>query len=313
MQKLSLLIISVNIINWGWQDAPSAVAEPVVKPTCITEKDAGLIEKKTLPIVRSTADFKRLNGENVVLLGRYQLDGLTNVNRRSIVDLSQSEAATEAQKSRPDIISTYGFVNIVLADGLIVPVTPMGRQALREQSEIREYQDKQIRVEGTIQWGISNRNSLAKIDNITNLGVICNVPKSRSANSINSNANQIAVDQLAIVKTKADLVKFRGQSVQIIGKYIAESWQPGINSNTAGFKGTYTRVNIELADGTLIPLLQPYHKLSLRSPAEVKIYAGKIVKIIGSIQLEPDKPSPQKSPQRIMLTAVERISLESEK
>jgi hypothetical protein len=301
MQKLSLLIISVNIINWGWQDAPSAVAEPVVKPTCITEKDAGLIEKKTLPIVRSTADFKRLNGENVVLLGRYQLDGLTNVNRRSIVDLSQSEAATEAQKSRPDIISTYGFVNIVLADGLIVPVTPMGRQALREQSEIREYQDKQIRVEGTIQWGISNRNSLAKIDNITNLGVICNV------------ANQIAVDQLAIVKTKADLVKFRGQSVQIIGKYIAESWQPGINSNTAGFKGTYTRVNIELADGTLIPLLQPYHKLSLRSPAEVKIYAGKIVKIIGSIQLEPDKPSPQKSPQRIMLTAVERISLESEK
>jgi hypothetical protein len=124
-----------------------------------------------------------------------------------------------------------------------------------------------------------------------------------------TNLNESQGKKLDIVKTKADSLKFIDRRVQIIGKYVVKSWNPGITSNTGEFKGTYNRASIELADGSLIPLILPYSKLSLRSAKEVETYGGKLVEVIGYIQLQPDNPISKNSSQSVMLTSVDRIRL----
>lgn len=124
--------------------------------------------------------------------------------------------------------------------------------------------------------------------------------------------------KLDVAKTKADLLKLlenfartKGdRRVQIVGKYVVtHTWNPGINSNTVEFKGTYQQAGIELADGTIVPLIPPSNKLSLRSAEEVKTYSGKSVKVVGLIELQPDSPSSKKSAQSIMLTSLDGIWL----
>jgi hypothetical protein len=116
-------------------------------------------------------------------------------------------------------------------------------------------------------------------------------------------------EKLSIVKTKADLLKYLNSRVQIIGKYVVTTWSPGINSNTAEFRGVYRQASIELEDGTLIPIMPPSNKLSLRSAAEVGSYGAKRVKIVGQIKLHPDNPATENSTQSVMLMTVDGIWL----
>jgi hypothetical protein len=124
--------------------------------------------------------------------------------------------------------------------------------------------------------------------------------------------------KLDIAKTKTDLLKLLDSTtttksdrrVQIVGKYVVtHTWNPGINSNTIEFKGTYQQAGIELVDGTLVPLIPPSNKLSLRSADEVKTYSGKIVKVVGRIALEPDSPGSKNSLKSVMLTSLDGIWL----
>jgi hypothetical protein len=123
------------------------------------------------------------------------------------------------------------------------------------------------------------------------------------------NSNEWQDKKLDEVKTKADSLKFIDRRVKLVGKYVVKIWNPGINSNTAEFKGTYKQASIELADGSLISLIQPYNKLSLRSATEVETYAGKLVEVVGYIQLQPDNPLSKNSSQSVMLTSLDRIRL----
>jgi hypothetical protein len=115
---------------------------------------------------------------------------------------------------------------------------------------------------------------------------------------------------LPIIQDRTSLQKFLDSRVQIIGKYVVtKTWNPGINSNTAEFRGVYQQASIELEDGTLIPIIPPSNKLSLRPASEVANYNGKLVKVIGRIQLQPDNPTVKNSPQKVMLTTFEGLCL----
>jgi hypothetical protein len=122
-------------------------------------------------------------------------------------------------------------------------------------------------------------------------------------------SNEWQGKKLDVVKTKADSLKFIDRWVQLVGKYVVKIWNPGIDSNTVKFQSTYKQASIELADGTLIPLIQPYNKLSLRSTAEVQAYAGKLVEVVGYIQLQPNAPISENSSQSVMLTSLDGIRL----
>jgi hypothetical protein len=125
------------------------------------------------------------------------------------------------------------------------------------------------------------------------------------------NSDEWQGKKLDVVKTKVDSLKFIDRRVQLVGKYVVKIWNPGLNSNTAEFQGTYRQASIELADGTLIPLIQPYNKLSLRSAEEAETYGGKLVEVVGYIQLQPDAPISENSSQSVMLTSLDRIRLKS--
>jgi hypothetical protein len=121
---------------------------------------------------------------------------------------------------------------------------------------------------------------------------------------------QVLREELDRVKTQADLVKFNDRRVQVIGKYIAHSRKPAIgNTGIIDFQGVYTTANIELADGTLVPLFPPDNKQSLRSAAEVQAYAGKTVSVVGKIEIKIDSRRSNAEP-RSMLTTMDGIWLE---
>jgi hypothetical protein len=100
---------------------------------------------------------------------------------------------------------------------------------------------------------------------------------------------QILREELDVVKTKADLIRFSDRRVEVVGRYVSHSTPAPAITNSIDFKGAYTTANIVLEDGTEIPIYPTYLKQSLRSPEEVKTFEGKIVKAIGHIQ-------PQKEP-----------------
>jgi hypothetical protein len=120
-------------------------------------------------------------------------------------------------------------------------------------------------------------------------------------------------EELDTVRSKSDSIKFLDCRVRVIGKYKVETSKP--NSGSTGdpnFQGTYTTASIVLTDGTEIPIFPTYHKQSLRSPEEVKIYAGKIVSVVGRINLQSDRPGSANSTQSIMITSFDRIWLDLE-
>jgi hypothetical protein len=127
----------------------------------------------------------------------------------------------------------------------------------------------------------------------------------------NSFASQISWEELDTVRSKSDSIEFVNRRVRVIGRYRAETRKstPGSTGNP-NFQGTYTTASILLADGTEIPIFPTYHKQSLRSPEEVKIYTDKIVNIVGRIKLQSDRPESANSTQSMMLTSFERIWLD---
>ncbi len=89
---------------------------------------------------------------------------------------------------------------------------------------------------------------------------------------------QILHEDLEQVKGKADLIRSNDRRVQIVGKYVSASKQRPTpeNANVVNpitgksiLPASYVTVNIELADGTLVPLFSPLNKLSNRPPQEV--------------------------------------------
>lgn len=100
---------------------------------------------------------------------------------------------------------------------------------------------------------------------------------------------QVLQEELDVVKTKSDLARFNNRRVQVIGRYVSHSKPAPAITSSIDFKGTYTTANIVLEDGTEIPIYPTYFKQSLRSPAEVKTYDGKIVKVVGQISLDRDQ------------------------
>jgi hypothetical protein len=126
---------------------------------------------------------------------------------------------------------------------------------------------------------------------------------------------QVLHEDLGQVKTKADLIRSNDQRVQIIGKYIATSKQPPLQGNenmvapNTGkpiLQGNYATVNIELADGTLVPLYSPLNKLLNRPPQEIKEFDGELVSIIGSLANQPisTRSKPETS---ILILRMDRI------
>ncbi|GBO51776.1 hypothetical protein APA_2647 [Pseudanabaena sp. lw0831] len=97
---------------------------------------------------------------------------------------------------------------------------------------------------------------------------------------------QVLQEELDVVKTKSDLAQFDNRRVQVIGRYVSHSRPAPAITSSLDFKGTYTTANIVLEDGTEIPIYPTYLKQSLRSPEEVKTYDGKIVKVVGQINLD---------------------------
>ncbi len=128
-------------------------------------------------------------------------------------------------------------------------------------------------------------------------------------------------EELDTVRNKSDSIKFLDRRtspseyrrVRVIGKYKVETSKPAPGSTgDPNFQGTYTTASIVLIDGTEIPIFPTYQKQSLRSPEEVKIYAGKIVHVIGRIELKADRPGSTNSTQSMMFTSFDFICLDLE-
>lgn len=128
---------------------------------------------------------------------------------------------------------------------------------------------------------------------------------------------QILHEDLEQVKGKADLIRSNERRVQIVGKYISTSKQRPTpeNANVVNpitgkpiLQASYVTVNIELADGTLVPLFSPLNKLSNRPPKEVKSFDGKLVSIVGFLASERVNTS-IKPKSSIAIVRMDRIEL----
>ncbi len=310
MKRASLIIIVAGLVCGGWPWSLVSAAQP-----CIEEPDQEPEKTKLLPIVRDQASLQKFSAQRVLVVGRYQREILKEpirVSRRGLIDPSIFEA------NKPEDLQAYdsdlGFAKIVLADGVVLPIEPRGRHSLRDKSELDKYDGQEVNVEGYAIWRPGSFYQ-REIDTITHLRLVCNATKSQSSTI---NPDEWQGEKLDVAKTKADLLKFIDSSasakgdrrVQIVGKYVVtHTWNPGINSNTVEFKGTYQQASIELLDGTLVPLIPPYNKLSLRSADEVKTYSGKFVKVVGRIELQLNSPVSKNSVMSFMLTSVDGIWL----
>lgn len=129
---------------------------------------------------------------------------------------------------------------------------------------------------------------------------------------------QILHEDLEQVKTKADLLRFNDRRMQIFGKYVSTPKQrpTAENANVVDsitgmpiLQASYTTVNIELVDGTLVPLYSPLNKLSNRPVQEVHSFEGKLVRIVGLLAKQPINANikPQYS---IVIVRMDRIELD---
>jgi hypothetical protein len=129
---------------------------------------------------------------------------------------------------------------------------------------------------------------------------------------------EILHEDLQQVKTKADLIRSNNQRVQIVGKYVATPKQrpTSANANVVApntgepiLQASYATVNIELADGTLVPLFSPLNKLSNRLAEEVQSFDGKLVSIVGLLAHQPID-SGVKPKSTIAIVRMDRIELD---
>jgi hypothetical protein len=128
---------------------------------------------------------------------------------------------------------------------------------------------------------------------------------------------QILHEDLEQVKAKADLLRLNDRRVQIVGKYVSTPKQQPTRDNANMVDpitgkpillASYVTVNIELADGTLVPLYSPLNKLSNRPSEEVKSFDGKLVNIVGLLARQPIDTS-IKPKSSIAIVRMDRIEL----
>jgi hypothetical protein len=100
---------------------------------------------------------------------------------------------------------------------------------------------------------------------------------------------QVLQEELDIVKTKSDLIRFNDRRVQLVGRYVSKTKPAPVITSSLDFRGNYITANIVLEDGTEVPIFPTYNKQSLRSLEEVKAYDGKVVKVVGKINLDRDQ------------------------
>ncbi|WP_427157393.1 hypothetical protein ACQFX9_17915 [Aliinostoc sp. HNIBRCY26] len=98
--------------------------------------------------------------------------------------------------------------------------------------------------------------------------------------------------KLEIVKKRADLIRFNGQKVKLIGRYTSKAWKPDPRfTGIPDFQGMYIKSQIVLEDGTLVSVFPSWNKQSLRSPDEAEDYNQKNVTAIGVVKFAA-KPYP---------------------
>ncbi|WP_310426846.1 hypothetical protein [Chamaesiphon sp. VAR_48_metabat_135_sub] len=132
---------------------------------------------------------------------------------------------------------------------------------------------------------------------------------------------QILHEDLPQIKVKADLLKSKDRRVQIIGKYVSTPRQKSTKTNANAVhpisgeplsSESYATVNIELADGTLVPLYSPLNKRSNITWGEVKAFDGKLVSIVGLLAIEPISPS-IKAESKMTIVRMDRIELHQDR
>jgi hypothetical protein len=198
MKKLLLTIVSLNVFYLVGNIIPAIAAQPCA------EDDANPPTKQ-LPIVRDRADLQRLSGKEVTLFGRYQREISSQPEM-----MSPTEFMTEVPggivpidpkidpMNVPKIPRTSGFANIVLEDGSIVRISPMGRRSLRSESELVKYDARSVRVQGTVSWWGKTAIYPSGID-IHQLRFACGVAKPQPmtpAKPMNLTTNNVSVADL---------------------------------------------------------------------------------------------------------------------
>lgn len=128
------------------------------------------------------------------------------------------------------------------------------------------------------------------------------------------NHQQSAIKALKIVKNRADLIRWHGQEVELIGRYTAKTWKPDPRlTGIANFQGLYVKSQIELEDGTLVNIFPSWNKQSLRSPDEAEDYEQKVVSAIGVVQVDA-KPSANATSSESLINLVKlRLHLQESK
>jgi hypothetical protein len=144
------LLMSLGL---GLNAAPAMAA-----PTCVE-----VTPPPNIPIVKQYSDLQRLNGQIVILTGRYQ-----KVVSGPPLLMSPIEKLT---LPKPAAISptitprSSGFATIVLNDGWAIAINPKGKHSLRTPEEMVKYGGQSVQIQGRARWwGGNNVRSAAGIN-----------------------------------------------------------------------------------------------------------------------------------------------------
>jgi hypothetical protein len=163
MKKFLLVVLGGGAITG--LAIPAIAASPCVEVTAPTG----------IPIVKRQADLQGLDGQIVMLLGRYQPVVAGQPLRMS--PLERLMLPSPAPNS--NLVPTSrrnGFANIVLNDGWVVPITPRGRHRLSGPDELAKYGAQSVQIQGRARWwGGTSVRSAAGI-NIYLLRLACVPP-----------------------------------------------------------------------------------------------------------------------------------------
>jgi hypothetical protein len=149
------------ILGLGLSAAPAIAAAPCVEVT-----------PPNIPIVMQYSDLQRLDGQIVMLTGRYQkvVSGppllMSPMEKLTIPKPAASNSAmTDRRSETIDSPRSSGFANIVLNDGWAVPINPKGKHSLRIPEELAKYTSQSVQIQGRARWwGGSNPRSAAGIN-----------------------------------------------------------------------------------------------------------------------------------------------------
>jgi hypothetical protein len=155
MKRFLLMILGLPV------GAPAMAA-----PTCVE-----VTPPSDIPIVKQYSDLQRLDGQIVMLTGKYQK--VVSGPPLLMSPLEKLTIPNPAPLAKPPgtgiaaIVSprSSGFVQIVLNDGWAIPVTPRGKHSLRTPEELTKYGAQSVQIQGRAKWwGGNNVRSAAGIN-----------------------------------------------------------------------------------------------------------------------------------------------------